>query len=99
MKRGEGMDRLLGVLYFPIVEGQLELRIDLESPRHYLNGEPVQCGEALELRVPGPSWIRGRYEWTGNLKDEPRFFFEIAPGVPDASIPLPKTATVRRLKR
>lgn len=30
--------------------------------RHYLDGEPVRCGELLELQGGDGGWIRGRYE-------------------------------------
>ena len=40
--------------------------------RHYLAGEPVHCGDILELYQDG-QWVRGRYEWTTKLNDAPSF--------------------------
>ena len=38
--------------------------------RHYLAGQPVHCGDVLEMFESG-SWIRGRYEWTTKLDELP----------------------------
>ena len=35
------------------------------SGRHYLDGQPVHCGDLLELRLDDGSWATGRYEWSG----------------------------------
>ena len=40
--------------------------------RHYLAGEPVHCGDTLELFYEG-NWIRGRYEWTAEPDELPTF--------------------------
>lgn len=38
------------------------------SMRHWLDGEPVHCGEALEL-LAGGRWVPCRYERTGPPDD------------------------------
>lgn len=38
--------------------------------RYYLENQPVHCGDELELYKDG-QWMRGRYEWTGNVDDVP----------------------------
>jgi len=40
--------------------------------RHYLAGEPVHCGDLLELYW-NSGWILGRYEWTAVLGEPPTF--------------------------
>lgn len=40
--------------------------------RHYLAGEPVNCGTLLELFDAG-GWNVGRFEWSGNPADLPTF--------------------------
>jgi hypothetical protein len=43
-----------------------------EEIRHYLEDQPVHCGNTLELYRNG-QWLGGRYEWTGNAEDMPTF--------------------------
>ena len=43
--------------------------------RHYLAGQPVHCGDILELYLDG-QWRIGRYEWTGKPDDLPTFDHE-----------------------
>jgi len=43
-----------------------------EEFRHYLENQPVHCGNTLELYRDG-QWVGGRYEWTGNTEDLPTF--------------------------
>jgi hypothetical protein len=43
--------------------------------RHYLAGEPVHCGDNLELYLDG-QWRIGRYEWTGRIEDLPTFEYD-----------------------
>jgi hypothetical protein len=63
----------------PISRGPLVelLETELGHPitheyRHYLAGQPIGCGETLEL-FRGDRWIPGQYEWTGNPADSPTF--------------------------
>jgi hypothetical protein len=42
--------------------------------RHFLAGEPVHCGDFLELFENG-AWIPGRYEWTCQPGDPPTLHF------------------------
>jgi len=55
-----------------------ELRRPLTcETRHYLAGQPVHCGDNLELYLDG-QWRIGRYEWTGKPDDLPTFDHESA---------------------
>jgi hypothetical protein len=63
----------------PVPRGPIIERLEREigrplthQTRHYLAGEPIHCGDILELCVDG-TWIRGRYEWTGKPADLPTF--------------------------
>lgn len=58
----------------PIVElMEQQLRRPLTNEhRHYLADQPVNCGGILEVFHDG-LWIRGRYEWTGELNELPTF--------------------------
>jgi hypothetical protein len=42
--------------------------------RHYLEGQPVHCGDTLEMYREG-QWTLGRYEWSGEPEDSPTFHF------------------------
>lgn len=42
----------------------LEVRSEVGGLRHYLEGEPVHCGELLEIQQEG-RWRLGRYERSG----------------------------------
>ena len=45
---------------------ELELRVDYRNvKRHWLAGRPLQNGTEVELRLAGPVWLRGTYEWSG----------------------------------
>lgn len=98
-----------------------ELRlVDEDSgPRHYLAGRPVHAGTTLELALawgtvrcaatdPDPVWIRGRYEWSFQAGDRPKFHVLLGDGSPDcpreddeswvagtACFPLPAKAVLR----
>ena len=43
--------------------------------RHYLEDQPVHCGEILEL-FKGGQWVSGRYEWSGVQEERPVFFHD-----------------------
>lgn len=56
-----------------VLHAQLER--DLGRPlthvqRYYVSGQPVHCGEFLEL-YRGGLWVEGQYEWTGHKDDNP----------------------------
>lgn len=58
----------------PLIE-QLEQELGRSlrhETRHYLAGQPVHCGNILELCIDG-EWIIGRYEWTGRPEELPTF--------------------------
>lgn len=72
--------------------GRLQLRQEPSGPRHYLDGEPVHAGQVLELALfegvavtaagdADPVWLRGRYEWSYQPGDLPRFFLELGNGL------------------
>ena len=46
--------------------GKLEARVERGGLRHYLEGQPVHCGELLEMERQG-RWVLGRYERSGSL--------------------------------
>jgi len=44
--------------------GRLELRPEgFGQERHFLDGEPLHCGDMLEWRADDGQWTVGRYEW------------------------------------
>lgn len=52
--------------------GKLELKNEgVDGFRHYLDGEPVHCGELLEVLADDGSWVRGRYEWNFRAGGDP----------------------------
>lgn len=55
----EGLERLTG-------------RAFTHEERHYLQGQPVHCGDKLELYREG-QWEYGRYEWSGSPEDPATF--------------------------
>ena len=57
-----------------IFEQELGRPLTCET-RHYLAGQPVHCGDNLELYLDG-QWRIGRYEWTGKPDDLPTFDLE-----------------------
>lgn len=60
--------------------GRLEQGIDAGGRRFYLDGRPVHCGDALELRLPGEVWVAVRFETT--------FPSELRDAGPDAMVPV-----------
>lgn len=43
---------------------KLDLRLERDGPRHYLDDEAVHCGDQLEIQLPPQvgSWLPVRYE-------------------------------------
>ena len=41
------------------------------GPRHVLGGRAVHPGAALEVRMDGPRWVRGTYQWSFDPDDDP----------------------------
>jgi hypothetical protein len=66
--------RRVKIPHSPLIESiERELGRSLTHEyRHYLAGEPVHCGDILELFHQG-GWIRGRYEWTTESDQAPTF--------------------------
>ena len=54
-----------------LIEREIGRPITHET-RHYLAGQPVHCGDMLEVYVGG-YWFVGRYEWTGKPEELPTF--------------------------
>jgi hypothetical protein len=46
----------------------------IDGFRHYLDGEPVHCGEVLEIQLDSGAWAVGRYEWNFRAGGEPVLF-------------------------
>jgi hypothetical protein len=57
--------------------GVLETWQEPDGTTHYLLGRPVECGDELELLLPGGTWLKGRYEWNGNPGDPPALWFDL----------------------
>jgi hypothetical protein len=97
---------------------RLQLRREDSGPHHYLDGKPVNAGSVLELSLapdsitcsfgdPHPVWLRGRYEWSFEADDPPRFCVDLGDGRPAppregedattgaAALPLPTAAILR----
>lgn len=56
------------------IERALGQRFTHEN-RHHLAGEPVHCGDKLELLQDG-RWVYGRYEWSGDHASLPTFHLD-----------------------
>lgn len=56
-------------------QGRLELGEDGGGPRYFLDGDPVHAGTALELRLSGDRWVRGRFEVRWGLGTPPPALF------------------------
>jgi hypothetical protein len=56
------------------IESKLGVRLTHED-RHHLAGEPVHCGDKLELLRDG-RWVYGRYEWSGEPASLPTFHLD-----------------------
>jgi hypothetical protein len=51
---------------------RLELRNEGTGLRHYLDGEPVNCGDPLQVRTRDGSWTTGRYIWNARERELPK---------------------------
>ena len=56
-------------LIIEMIESEIGRALTHER-RHYLAGQPVHCGDQIEIYIDG-DWKLGRYEWTGDESDEP----------------------------
>jgi hypothetical protein len=84
------------------VATHLELRREGSIHRHYLSGRLVRVGDELELLLSGGRWLRGRYEWSGNVVVWPAFRIALEGKVSTTSdrrltgaLPLPPNARLR----
>jgi hypothetical protein len=66
-----------GPLVDPDPSSILVLGADAGGPRHFLAGQPVHAGTALELRLPGDRWIVVRYEWSWDVAARPRAYLAL----------------------
>lgn len=80
----------------------LELRREGSGHRHYLGGRVVRPGDELDLLLSGGRWLRGRYEWSGNVVVWPAFRIGLEGKVSLTSdrsltgaLPLPPNARLR----
>jgi hypothetical protein len=53
----------------------LKLRKHRGGSRYYLEGSPVRQGDVLHLLQAGDEHITGLFQWSGNPKDRPQFFY------------------------
>lgn len=77
--------------------GSLELRDTQGRLRFFLDGRVVSGGSTLELCFSG-GWVVGRFEWSGDAAEAPRFHASIelaAGGVVEHSLSLPDGARLR----
>lgn len=77
--------------------GSLELREAQGRLRFFLDGRMVSGGSTLELCFSG-GWVVGRFEWSGDPSEAPRFHASIelaAGGVVEHCIALPDGAHLR----
>jgi hypothetical protein len=68
----EWWQRHMAPLVDPHPDSVLVLSSDAGGLCHFLAGQPVHAGTALELRLPEDRWVVVRYEWTWDLAERPR---------------------------
>ncbi len=44
----------------------LELSAEAHPPRYALNGQILQPGDAIEVRLADGAWLPGTFDWNGN---------------------------------
>jgi len=69
----------------------LEIRMESNGARCYLNDEPVFPGQDLEILLEGTVWLLGRFEWSAMATELPRL--HVACGGPWEDLDDPETAT------
>jgi hypothetical protein len=85
----------------PDPDSVLLLGTDAGGLRHFLAGQPVHAGTALELRLPDDRWILVRYEWSWDTAVRPRAYLALggrgeALGYAElVAFPLPERAELR----
>ena len=75
----------------------LELRDGPSGPRYYLTGKPVPGASVVEMCFSG-GWVTGRFEWSGEPGERPRFFCSIeldGSGTAEHSVEIPERALLR----
>jgi hypothetical protein len=75
----------------------LELRDRPSGPRYYLAGRPLVGCSTVQLCFSG-GWVTGRFEWSGNPDEPPRFHCSIEQevgGVVDHVLDIPEKALLR----
>jgi hypothetical protein len=75
----------------------LQLQTSLSGPRYFLADRLVSGGSVLQLCFSG-GWVTGRFEWSGDFAEPPRFHasIELAGGeVAMHAIDLPEGALLR----
>ena len=78
--------------------GILELITKPGRCRYYLNERPLSGGDIVELNF-SEGWVAGRYEWSTDPTDPPRFHYSIqlqtVGEVAQGSLPIPPGALLR----
>ena len=69
--------RHMAPLVDPDPDSILVLGADAGGARHFLAGQPVHAGTALELRLPDDRWIVVRYEWSWDVAARPRAYLAL----------------------
>jgi hypothetical protein len=97
----EWWNRHMAPMVEPDPNAVLVLGGDAGGPRHFLAGQPVHAGTALELRLPDDRWVLVRYEWNWDAAVRPRAHLalggrgEALGYAPDVDFPLPERAELR----
>ena len=74
--------------------GSLQFRDDGGRTAHFLDGEPLHPGDAVELLLPGDRWLAGVYEWSGHEIRWPALRFALGGSGPAYALENARTAVV-----
>jgi hypothetical protein len=70
---------------------RLEIRMEKNGARCFLDGKPVFPGQDVEILLEGKVWLLGRFEWSALATELPRL--HVACGGPWEDLEDPETAT------
>jgi hypothetical protein len=66
--------------------------------KHHLAGRPLHGGDPVDLCFSG-GWVTGRYEWSGDVSEPPRFHYSLELAgegrVAEGAFDLPEGALLR----
>lgn len=74
--------------------GSLQIRDDGGRAAHFLDGEALCPGDAVELSLPGDRWLAGIYEWSGHRIRWPALRFALSGDSPVYAVENARTAVV-----